>query len=104
MQFAETSTRMLGPWKIQHSVASVVCLKPGEIVVALLAKQAGVFVGISMLDFDAVLHTSPLGTTVYAATGSSHAIASGRLAYALGTHGPCLSIDTACSARCHPAV
>ena len=72
----------------------------------LLTSLTAIFIGISILDFDALLQASPLGATVYAATGSSHSIASGRLAYTLGTHGPCLSIDTACSAAlaaCHVA-
>ena len=51
-----------------------------------------------MMDFDALLQNSPLGATAYAATGIGHSIASGRLSYALGLRGSCLSIDTACSA------
>ena len=34
----------------------------------------------------------------YAAAGASLAIASGRVSYALGMQGPCLSLETACSA------
>ena len=70
----------------------------------LLGSVTGIFVGVSIFDFETLLRASPLGATVYAATGSGHSVASGRLAYALGTHGPCLSIDTACSAAlvaCH---
>ncbi|KAJ1447609.1 beta-ketoacyl synthase, partial [Pelagophyceae sp. CCMP2097] len=36
--------------------------------------------------------------TVYSGTSSSIAIASGRISYALGLTGPCLPVDTACSA------
>ena len=57
-----------------------------------------VYVGITTLDFNEILQTSPLAGTVYAATGSGHSIASGRISFALGMQGPCLSIDTACSA------
>ena len=63
----------------------------------LLDSLTGIFVGISFTAFEEALNASPIGATVYAATGSSHAVASGRLAYVLGTHGPCLTIDTACS-------
>ena len=33
----------------------------------------------------------------YTASGSAHSIASGRLSYLLGAHGPSVSVDTACS-------
>ena len=49
-------------------------------------------------DFAEVLRTSPAGRSVYAATGSAHSIAAGRLSYALGLQGPCVAYDTACSA------
>ena len=51
-----------------------------------------------------MLRASPAGASVYAATGSAHSIASGRLSYELGLHGPCVSYDTSCSAAlaaCH---
>jgi len=35
---------------------------------------------------------------MYMYTGSSHSVASGRLSFALGMQGPCVSYDTACSA------
>ena len=44
-----------------------------------------------------MLRASPAGRSVYAATGSSHSVAVGRLSYVLGLHGPCVSFDTACS-------
>ena len=58
----------------------------------------GVFLGFSGAEFAQVLAASPAGGSVYAATGSSSSIASGRLSYVLGLHGPCASYDTACSA------
>ena len=59
----------------------------------------GIFLGFgNASDFQAVLAASPAGSSVYAATGSTVSIASGRLSYVLGFHGPCVSYDTACSA------
>ena len=71
---------------------------------ALGGSLAGVFVGFSGTEFGQVLAASPAGGSVYAATGSTPSIASGRLSYALGLHGPCATYDTACSAAlvaCH---
>ena len=64
----------------------------------LLGSNAGVYLGYSSNDFAAFLASSPLGKSVYSATGSAGPIASGRLSYVLGLQGPCAMIDTACSA------
>eukprot|EP00964_Phaeocystis_antarctica_P007649 scaffold4136_cov60-Phaeocystis_antarctica.AAC.1 len=63
----------------------------------LLGSATGVFLGICSNDFADVLKASPAGRSVYAATGSSHSVAAGRLSYVLGLQGPCVSFDTACS-------
>ena len=71
---------------------------------ALSGSLTGVFLGIASTEFAQLLALSPAGGSVYAATGSSLSIASGRLSYVLGLHGPCASYDTACSAAlvaCH---
>ena len=57
----------------------------------------GVFVGIQATDFETVVHAQSR-ISVYAATGFAHAVASGRISFALGMNGPCASYDTACSA------
>ena len=58
----------------------------------------GIFVGLSGFDYYQVLRRNDLSAfDAYAASGVAHSIASGRLAYVLGTRGPALSIDTACS-------
>ena len=67
----------------------------------------GVFLGFGGSEFGRLLAVSPAGGGVYAATGSSLSIASGRVSYVLGLHGPCVSCDTACSAAltaCHGGV
>ena len=58
----------------------------------------GVFVAIAANEFAQLLATSPAGASVYAATGSAHSIASGRLSFVLGLHGACAAYDSACSA------
>jgi acyl transferase domain-containing protein len=58
----------------------------------------GIFVGLSGFDYYQVLRRNDLSAfDAYARSGVAHSIASGRLAYVLGTRGPALSIDTACS-------
>ena len=75
---------------------------------ALMGTVSGVFLGIAANDWADVLKASKrLGASVYAATGSSHSVASGRVSYVLGMQGPCASYDTACSAAlvaCHAAL
>ena len=70
----------------------------GESRASLSGGLVGVFVGIASTDYAYVLDASPSAGSVYTATGSTHSIASGRLPYVLGLHGPCASCDTACSA------
>ena len=58
----------------------------------------GVFVAIASNDWpDIVKSISSIAKSVYAATSSNHSIASGRISFVLGLHGPCVSYDTACS-------
>ena len=72
--------------------------------------ECGTFLGIQALDHlhatlaapatghhRAAADAAPSGSA-YAATGGSHAIACGRLAYALHLQGPAMAVDTACSA------
>jgi len=72
----------------------------------LLGSLTGVFLGIAATEFGAILAKKE-DMNVYAATGSSLSIASGRISFVLGLHGPCISFDTACSAAlsaCHSGV
>lgn len=61
--------------------------------------HTGIYLGISTHDYDQLIQKQvpleELGT--YQATGTSFATSAGRIAYFLGTTGPCMAIDTACS-------
>lgn len=60
--------------------------------------KTGVFIGICSNDYVRMtLGCDPKELDMYLATGGSHSIASGRLSYLLGLHGPSISLDTACS-------
>ena len=78
--------------------------------VRLDGSLTGVILGFAASDFMALLFATPAGCSVYAATGWPSSIASGRLSYVLGLHGPCASYDTACSSAlvayhsCHRAL
>jgi acyl transferase domain-containing protein len=63
----------------------------------LMGSDCGVFVGIERPDW-AIIQPPSTRTSVYAAMGDNISVAAGRLSFVLGLHGPCLSIDTACSA------
>ena len=65
----------------------------------LTGSRTGVFVGVCTNDY-ADLQNQSLGFTeldAYHASGIAHSIASGRISYVLGVHGPSLTLDTACS-------
>lgn len=61
--------------------------------------RTGVYIGISTNDYSrVVLEEGGLpAVDAYFGTGNSPSAAAGRLSYALGLQGPCMSIDTACS-------
>ena len=64
----------------------------------LAGSRAGVFVGMSAVDYVHTMRDAGLRSfDAYTASGGAHSIASGRLSYLLGAHGPSVSIDTACS-------
>ncbi|MDC3985913.1 type I polyketide synthase [Polyangium jinanense] len=63
----------------------------------LHGSQTGVFVGVVYSDYATLLREAPGDLEAYAGLGSLPSVASGRIAYALGLHGPSLTVDTACS-------
>jgi acyl transferase domain-containing protein/acyl carrier protein len=65
---------------------------------ALRGGTGGVYVGISSADYMITAGALPYRAIAgQLGTGTAHSAASGRLSYFLGWHGPCVSIDTACS-------
>ena len=62
----------------------------------LMGGDGGVFVGIERPDW-AVAQPPSARVSVYAVTGDNVSVAAGRLSFVLGVHGPCSSVDTACS-------
>jgi polyketide synthase 5 len=57
----------------------------------------GVFVGLTHGDYQLLAADAHAVERPYGFTGNSFSLASGRVAYALGVHGPALTVDTACS-------
>merc|ERR1712185_429069 len=58
--------------------------------------DGGVFLGIERPDWALAQPPSARGS-VFAVTGDNVSVAAGRLSFALGLHGPCASVDTACA-------
>jgi acyl transferase domain-containing protein/acyl-CoA synthetase (AMP-forming)/AMP-acid ligase II/NADPH:quinone reductase-like Zn-dependent oxidoreductase/thioesterase domain-containing protein/acyl carrier protein/SAM-dependent methyltransferase/short-subunit dehydrogenase len=69
------------------------CIRPD----GARAARTGVFVGASTSDYSALRHEYDIPMNAYAGTGASHAVASGRISYALKLQGPALTVNTACS-------
>lgn len=68
----------------------------GIIPAAIKEKNVGMFVGIISSEY-ASYDRDHYETTPYYLTGIMTHMASGRLAYYYGTHGPAISLDTSCS-------
>ncbi|WP_344316606.1 type I polyketide synthase [Actinoplanes couchii] len=60
-------------------------------------EAVGVFVGATATDYGPRLHEAPDGLAGRVLTGTTPSVASGRIAYTFGFHGPALTVDTACS-------
>ncbi|MFC5288697.1 SDR family NAD(P)-dependent oxidoreductase [Actinokineospora guangxiensis] len=69
--------------------------RAGIVPAAIAGTATGVYVG--MMTSDYLRGTRLEQMNGYVGTGSALSVASGRLAYALGLHGPALTVDTACS-------
>ncbi len=64
---------------------------------ALAQSQTGVFVGLTQGDYETLTVEIGAADGPYGVSGTSPSLASGRVAYALGLHGPASTVDTACS-------
>ncbi len=60
-------------------------------------KETGVFVGLNYGDYQFVHVATDAFDGPYGNPGTISSMASGRVAYALGLHGPAVTVDTACS-------
>ncbi|WP_437835908.1 type I polyketide synthase [Sorangium sp. So ce1153] len=71
--------------------------RAGIVPASLQGSQTGVFVGVIFNDYAARLQQAPQDLEGYVGIGSLASVASGRIAYTLGLHGPAVTVDTACS-------
>lgn len=62
-----------------------------------LCRDAGVYVGISQLEYARISLNQQHPVTGYYATGAHLSVASGRISFTFGLRGPAVSVDTACS-------
>jgi polyketide synthase 5 len=63
----------------------------------LANSRTGVFVGLMHGDYQFVHADAQVLAGPYGYMGNSFAMGSGRIAYAMGLHGPAMTVDTACS-------
>ena len=64
---------------------------------AVKGSLTGVFTGLTHDDYQAISAGSDAMVGPYGFSGNTFSMASGRIAHALGVHGPAIAVDTACS-------
>ncbi|MEV8480165.1 SDR family NAD(P)-dependent oxidoreductase, partial [Streptomyces sp. NPDC051173] len=64
---------------------------------ALKGSDAGVFTGLTIFDYLALVGERPTEVEGYIGTGNLGCVASGRVSYVLGLEGPAMTLDTGCS-------
>ena len=67
----------------------------------LLGSLTGVYVGVWACEYAALLKRSPAASSAYAVTSATCSVVVGRVSFALGLQGPCLSFDTVRARRYH---
>jgi len=85
----------------QHRVLLETCWEAveqaGRTPASMSGTSTGVFIGMSHDDYAMITSDAGVFDQAYAFTGNPFSMASGRVAHALGLHGPALTLDTACS-------
>src|SRR5882757_1472495 len=70
---------------------------------ATMAKSlTGVFMGLTGCDYELLAADAGVIDGPYGYTGNNFSMASGRISYALGLHGPAYTVDSACSSSLLP--
>ena len=69
---------------------------------SIAGSLTGVFMGLTQGDYQLLAADTGSMEGPYGVVGTNFSIASGRIAYALGVHGPAVTMDTACSSGCLP--
>ncbi|MGH3552911.1 MAG: beta-ketoacyl synthase N-terminal-like domain-containing protein, partial [Mycobacterium sp.] len=69
----------------------------GLVPTSLAGSLTGVFTGLCHHDYVLVSREAGALDDAYGFTGTAFSMASGRTAYALGLHGPAITVDTSCS-------
>ncbi len=64
---------------------------------SLHGSDTAVFVGVGGQEYGPRIYEDTEGFAGYLATGTTTCVASGRVAYTLGLHGPAVTVDTGCS-------
>ncbi|WP_233478052.1 type I polyketide synthase [Streptomyces mobaraensis] len=64
---------------------------------ALKGSNAGVYTGLTIFDYLALVGERPTEVEGYIGTGNLGCVASGRVSYVLGLEGPAMTLDTGCS-------
>ncbi|MEO3808934.1 SDR family NAD(P)-dependent oxidoreductase [Sphaerisporangium sp. B11E5] len=65
--------------------------------VSLRGSATGVFAGVMYHDYGARLPKAPDGFEGFLLTGNTGSVATGRVSFTFGFHGPAVTVDTACS-------